>query len=53
MPLVPGNTPKVVSQNISELTHSATKRPHKQIIAIALNNARRTSGKRIGFKKSK
>jgi hypothetical protein len=45
MPLKRGSSPRVISQNIKELSHSATKRPQKQIVAIALSQARRTGGK--------
>lgn len=42
MPLRPGSSNKVISENISELTHHGSKdRPHDQIVAIALANARR------------
>lgn len=49
MPLKPGKSRKTISENISELEHSQTKagkkRTHKQNIAIALSEARK-SGKR-------
>jgi hypothetical protein len=38
---------KTISKNISELSHSKTKRPHKQIVAIALAKAR-DSAKKAG-----
>jgi len=42
VPLKPGKDPKTVSANISELTHHGSRpRSHKQIVAIALENARR------------
>jgi hypothetical protein len=42
MPLQPGRSRQVISQNISELTHHGSiQRPHKQIVAIALANADR------------
>ena len=45
MPLQPGKSRQAISANISELTHHGSKkRPRKQIIAIALSNARRTGG---------
>jgi hypothetical protein len=44
MPLVRGSSPKVISQNIRELHASSTKRPNKQIVAIAYAQARRTGG---------
>jgi len=49
MPLTPGASQATISSNIRELSHSATKRPHKQIVAIALSNARKTSS--YGLKK--
>lgn len=42
MPLASGSSPSTVSSNIEELSHSARKRPHDQIVAIALNTARKT-----------
>jgi hypothetical protein len=48
LPLKPGKSRKVISQNISELEHSQTaagkKRTHKQNIAIAMQQARDTGG---------
>ena len=43
MPLKEGSSKKVISENISELSHSATQRPRKQIIAIALSQARKSA----------
>ena len=41
MPLKSGSSRKVISDNISELTHHGSrKRSHKQIVAIALSKAR-------------
>ena len=45
MPLMPGSSNKVVSQNIKELSHSSTPRPQAQIIAIALAKKRESLGK--------
>lgn len=45
MPLKPGASKSVVSENISELSHSGTPRPPKQRVAIALAEARKTGGK--------
>lgn len=43
MPLKPGSSPQVISQNIDELTHHGSRlRSHKQIVAIALSNADRS-----------
>ncbi len=44
MPLLPGASRTVVSENIAELSRSG--RPQKQAVAIALSNARK-------FRKSK
>lgn len=47
MPLKKGYSNKTISKNISELVHHGKrKRSHKQIIAIALNVARKARGKR-------
>ena len=43
MPLKRGSSQKVISENIRELHHSATKRPAKQIIAIAMSQARQSA----------
>ncbi len=43
MPLKRGSSPKVISQNIRELHQSTTKRPQKQIIAIAMSQARKSA----------
>lgn len=45
MPLKSGSSQKTISQNISELEHAGKGRSHKQNIAIAMENARRTSRK--------
>ena len=47
MPLKKGKSRKTISHNISELTHHGSKpRSHKQIVAIALNEARRSGRKK-------
>jgi len=43
MPLKRGSSKKVISENISELTHHGSRpRSHKQIVAIALSEARKS-----------
>ena len=46
MPLKPGKSKKVISENIRELEHSRSaagkKRTHKQNIAIAFSKARKS-----------
>ena len=55
MPLAPGGSKEVVSNNIRELYDAnagkSKPRPRKQIIAIALDNARRTGGKVPSYRK--
>jgi hypothetical protein len=51
MPLKRGTSRATISENIRELKASATKRPQKQIVAIALDTARR-SGAKIPKKRS-
>ncbi len=47
MPLKRGKSRKTISANISELTHHGSRpRSHKQIVAIALSEARRTGRKK-------
>jgi hypothetical protein len=42
MPLESGSSRETISRNISELTHHGSRRrSHRQIVAIALANARR------------
>jgi hypothetical protein len=49
VPLKRGKSRKVISENISELTHHGSKkRSHKQIVAIALAQARRTGKRKRG-----
>jgi hypothetical protein len=50
MPLEPGKTQKVISENISEMVHAGHPLPQAQ--AAALNNARK-SGAKIPKKKKK
>jgi hypothetical protein len=45
MPLKKGKSQATISANIRELSHSATKRPREQIIAIALSKARESGAK--------
>jgi len=46
VPLKQGSSKKTISANISELWHSGKKRSRSQIIAIALDVARRHKGKK-------
>ena len=41
MPLKSGSSKKTISKNISKMMHEG-KRPHKQVIAIALTSARKS-----------
>lgn len=55
MPLTPGKSPAVVSQNISEFSHGQTyqktkrkfglQKAHKQAIAVAMDKKRKSGGK--------
>ena len=50
MPLAPGNSRAVISENIHELTqHGSRPRSHDQIVAIALSNADRHPHAASGF----
>lgn len=57
MPLTRGTSQAVISKNIRELENSQTKaglgRSHKQNIAIALSEARRSHAKRRAKHKTK
>jgi hypothetical protein len=44
MPLLKGDTPEVISENIRELRKSGYK--HKQAIAIAMKHSRKGTGKK-------
>ena len=44
MPLKRGNSRRIISENIVQLIHEGY--PHNQAVAIALSNARNTSGLR-------
>jgi hypothetical protein len=46
MPLKPGK--KNIGANIKELENAPTKRPHAQIIAIALHTAKVPQKKKLG-----
>lgn len=52
MPLKSGSSQKTVSSNISELEHAGKGRSHKQNIAIALSNARKSKRKGRSTKRS-
>lgn len=43
MPLIKSGSKKALKENIRELYRSRTKRPRKQIIAIAMSNQRKYS----------
>ena len=54
MPLKRGSSRETISENISELTHHGSRpRSRKQIIAIALSNARKTGKHKKRHKKRK
>lgn len=47
MPLKRGSSQRTISANISELTHHGSrKRSHRQIVAIALAQARKSKKKK-------
>jgi len=46
MPLKKGSSKKVISENIRELEHAGKGRSHKQNIAIALSEARKSKKKK-------
>lgn len=51
MPLKSGGSDKTISANISELRHSGY--PQKQAIAIAMDKARKTGGKKSRANRNK
>jgi len=53
MPLKSGKSKKIISENISELEHSTKKRPHKQVIAIAMSEAGKSKKLKPVKRKSK
>lgn len=50
MPLKKGSDQKTISGNIQELYQAPTKRPRKQIVAIAEHEARMNADKKKGKK---
>lgn len=50
MPLVKGKSPKAIRENIV-IEEKLGKKPHKQAVAIALNEAKKTSKKKSDKKK--
>lgn len=49
MPLIPGSTKEIISQNIAREVRAG--KPQKQAVAIAINNAKRTRGRQLKRKK--
>lgn len=47
MPLKPGHSRSVISRNISEMVKSG--HPKDQAVAAALNNARKSAKKTLGY----
>lgn len=45
MPLKSGYSQKTVGKNIKEMMHADKKRPHKQMVAIAFSEARKSAKK--------
>lgn len=53
MPLLSGKSQKVISKNISKMSHEPNPRPRNQILAIALTKAGKSKKKTSAWEKVK